>query len=107
SSLLFSSRAAEMASRESVRQALSDQDAWLANQKHAEGWNAFLLTDDLKRQVSGADADPAIVDRVLARYEAHEYGLRAPQFVATRTALAAWDQDLHQPKLSDLSSMAR
>jgi hypothetical protein len=107
STLFCAAPAAELSSRESVRQALSDQDAWLAKQKHGEGWNAYLRTSDLKKEVSADDADPATVDKILAQYEAREYGLRAPQFVATRKALDAWDQDLHQPKLGDLSAVAR
>ncbi len=106
--LVLSQVAAQTRSGEQVQQALSEQNAWLSGQKYESGWNKYLQTPALKDQLAkGASADPGLVRGILEKYQAHEPGLRLPEFASTRQALAGWLAALSQPKLSDLSAMAR
>jgi len=106
--LVLSHVAAQTRTGEQVQQALSEQDAWLSGQKYAEGWNKYLKTPELKQQIEqGAAADRDVVRSILGKYEAHEPGLKLPDFASTRKALTDWLAALSQPKLSNLSALAR
>jgi hypothetical protein len=107
--LLFLSHvAAQSRTGKQVQEALSEQDAWLNGQQYAAGWNHYLQTPSLKEQLDkGAAADPKVVRSVLGKYQAREPGLRLPPFATTRKALTDWLNELSEPKLSDLSALAR
>ncbi len=106
--LLTTAAHAETTALSQVRDSLAEQSQWLSGQPNAQGWNEYLLTAQLHAQLDrGPKADPAAVENILARYQAPEPGVRLPQFVATRKALAAWLDELKQPAISDLPSVAR
>jgi hypothetical protein len=91
-----------------VQRALELQNSWLAGERSGPGWNRYLLTDELKAELSkGKDADRHTVLKVLSRYEAPQPGLRLPQFASTRRALAEWTAVLSQPSLAELPALAR
>ena len=98
----------QSASRDEVRRALADQDAWLANQSSESGWNNYLMTAQLKQELEKTGrADPAAVQKILARYQSRERGLQLPRFAATRKALETWYDELQQPTLAELPALAR
>lgn len=81
-----------------VRQALAAQDAWLAPQGKAAGWDAYLLRGVLEEQLRmGANASPQAIARVLARYRSDAPGLDLPAFERAREALAEWRAALAPP----------
>ena len=81
-----------------VQRALDAQDKWLATQSTGTGWNQYLQTDELKAQLAKGDqADSIVVRKILSKYEAKQPGLRLPQLVSTRKAIAAWADQLHKP----------
>lgn len=91
-----------------VERALELQESWLSGQPSAAGWNRYLLTEELQAEIAkGNDANRHTVLKVLSRYEAPQPGLRLPQFVSTRRALADWASELSQPPLSELPALAR
>ena len=66
------------------------------------------MTAQLKQELEKTGrADPAAVQKILARYQSREPGLQLPRFVATRKALEAWLDELQQPKLAELPALAR
>ncbi len=96
----------QSAARDEVRQAIDNQDAWLAHQSSGPGWNGYLLTAELKQELDKTGrADAATVQKILARYQSREPGLQLPRFAATRNALEAWADELQQP--SDLPALVR
>ncbi len=91
-----------------MQQAISEQNTWLSGQKYEAGWNKYLQTPALKDQLAkGVSADPGVIRSILEKYQAHEPGLRLPDFASTRHALADWLAALSQPKLVDLSALAK
>jgi hypothetical protein len=106
--LILSHVAAQSRTGDQVQQALAEQDAWLSGQQSAVGWNRYLQTPNLKAQLQkGPSADRDVVRTILGKYQAHEPGLRLPEFASTRKALSDWLSALSQPKLSDLSALVR
>jgi hypothetical protein len=106
--LVLSHVAAQSRSQEQVQDALKEQDAWLSGQPNEPGWNKYLHTPELKEQIQKGDAaDRSVISSILQKYQAHEPGLHLSQFESTRKALAAWFNELSQPKLADLPAQAR
>ncbi|HTQ40795.1 MAG TPA: hypothetical protein VMJ32_17365 [Pirellulales bacterium] len=106
--LVLSHVAAQSRSQLDVQDAISEQETWLSGQASGAGWDKYLHTQELEQQIKkGAAADRDAVRSILEKYEAHEPGLRLPQFQSTRKALTAWLEELSQPKAADLPALAR
>jgi hypothetical protein len=89
-----------------LQRALELQNGWLKGQSSALGWNRYLLTDELQAEMAkGKEANRYTVLKVLSRYEAAEPGLRSPQFVTTRRAIADWASQLSQPPPAELPAL--
>lgn len=81
-----------------VQAKLGQLQAWLATSPQAQGWNQYLLTEQLQAQLAaGAQADPVAVAQILNRYDSPQPGLERPKFVQVRQALKAWWQTLAPP----------
>lgn len=95
---LCGAAAAEPATTSDVQAKLEQLQAWLASSQQAQGWNDYLLTDQLQAQLAaGPQADPVAVARILNRYDSPQPGLERPKFVAVRQALKQWWSELPPP----------
>src|SRR5215813_6044670 len=106
--IVLSQVAAEPNPRQQLRDALAQQQDWLADQPVAPGWDKYLRTAELQDQLNkNSTPDRAVVKEILNRYEARQPGLRLPLFASTRNALVAWLNDLVQPRLAELPAILR
>lgn len=77
--------------------ALADLEAWIGDGDNGQRWRKQLRIADLHAELAKrAEADPAVVARVLHRFTAKTPGLEKAGFAATRTALADWLKELKQ-----------
>ena len=70
--------------------ALNRQQEWLNGSSHGDGWNQFLMTDDLRDELHRPEPSRRVLAKILGRYESGTSGLEHPKFVATRTALSRY-----------------
>ncbi len=90
-----------------IESALADLDQWIGEEANGQSWRKFLATDALRKQLAaGSDADPAVVSRVLEKYQSGANGLEMPRFAKVRQGLTAWLFDLRAQYTNDLAKMA-
>jgi hypothetical protein len=84
------------------------QNKWLGpGSATSAGWHRYLENVALEEQLAlGAKADKNVVAAILKKYDSGAAGLERPQFVAVRTALAAWLAELSQPTPAELPQVA-
>lgn len=91
-----------------VQTALDDLNRWLGDDTNGQQWNNYLDNAELKAELAKDDAaDPATLDRILAKYSSNTAGLDRPRFQAVKTALASWRASLAQPEPGALAASAR
>jgi len=87
--------------------ALEDLDSWVGEGANGQKWHNFLKSAQLREQlVQGAQADPAIVARVLQQYRSGANGLEKKRFVAIRGELQTWLDALQSQYVDDLPKLA-
>ena len=74
--------------QDGVAAALDRQEAWLSTSNQGPAWNRFLMTDELRDELSRPNPRRRVLATILGRYESGTTGLDRPEFVATRSALA-------------------
>lgn len=91
-----------------VEAALTDLHQYVGTGENGQRWREFLLSADLDAELAkGGSADRTKVEAVLARYSGREAGLELPQFVAVKSSLTAWRNELSAGQAPDLAQMAR
>ena len=81
-----------------VQVSLDALNRYVRNDANGQNWKRFLLSKQLAAELAKGDAaDRDVLAAVLAKYSGREKGLDLPQFVAVKTALAAWIAELQQP----------
>ncbi len=90
-----------------VTAALDDLDQWVGEGENGAKWRSYLMSSELREQLAqGAEADPAIVTRVLQQYESDASGLDKRRFVATRQQLKSWLSALKSQYVGNLAKLA-
>lgn len=91
-----------------VREALEDMHAWVGSGKTGNRWKEYLRSNDLEAQLAQPEkADAEMIAGVLDRYRSDAAGLDMERFVAVRTALEAWLDELQVPSLEELPELAQ
>lgn len=95
------------AAAEAALDALDALDSWLGADDNANRWRTYLHADELRSELAkGDEADPAILARLLQRFDEGAAGLELSPFVAARDALAARIAELKTRYVSDLAKLA-
>ncbi len=104
----MTSAASAESSSDAVRSSLATMNEWVGDGDNGKGWRAYLLSDQLDAQLAKGDqADAAVVQKVVEKYNSGAGGLDRPKFVTVRDALVAWIDDLDLPASGDLPTVAR
>jgi hypothetical protein len=86
-----------------VAVALDDLDAWVGDGANGDRWRSYLKTGELRTELAkSAEANPAVVARVLQQFRGDANGLELAPFRTTADALARWLAELRQPLADDL-----
>jgi hypothetical protein len=87
--------------------ALDRLDAWLGDGDNGDRWRRYLHANELRAELAkAAQADPALVARILQRYREPVAGLDLGPFVAVRDAIQAWLAELKRQYQDDLVKLA-
>ena len=91
-----------------VQTALDDLNRWLGSGTNGQQWNKYLGNEELRAELAKDDAaDPAALNRILAKYSSDTAGLERPRFQAVKIALTSWHASLAQPEPGALAAAAR
>ena len=105
---LWSYDAAVAESPEKVQFALDALTSWTEGKTNAEGWHAFLMTDELRSELEkGNEADRTFIAKVVKRYSWDTSVLDREPFVAVRKALEQWQRALLLPNVEELPELIR
>lgn len=93
---------------QAVRSELARQDAWLGQGENGDRWRRFLKNESLRAQLSASSSnvDIAMVDQIIARYQAEEVAEELTPLLAVRQALADWRRQLRVQKASSPAETA-
>ena len=99
--------AADPADTTKVAYALDALDEWVGEGENGNNWRTFLQSAELREQLElGAEADPAVVSRVLQQYQSGASGLDKRRFVETRQSLESWLEALREQYAGNLAKLA-
>ncbi len=91
-----------------LQQTYQELERWLGDDANAPGWRKFLEADQLVAELAkGAQADRTVVRTILGRYSSGVAGLERKRFVAVRTALKNWLEELPALTAEQLPEAAR
>ena len=100
--------AAVAESPEKVQLALEALTSWFKGKTNAEGWHAFLMTDELLSELEkGNEADPTFIAEVIKRYSWDTRVLDREPFVVVRKALEQWQRVMLLPNVEELPELIR
>ena len=78
-------------SPEQVQAALDELHDWLGEESNGTAWRQWLQSEALQAQIEkGENADPQVLQEILALYAGDTFGLHRRQFGTVQTALEAW-----------------
>lgn len=90
-----------------LAKSLDELDAWVGGEANGAKWRKFLMSEELREQMArGAEADPAVVSRVLQQYKSGVNGLGKRRFVEVRSSIRSWLDALRGQYENDLSKLA-
>ncbi len=90
---------------DNLRAKLGELHQWLDSGGQAQQWREYLKSEQLEAELAGG-AKPDRVAGILSKYTADQPGLKKSRFVAVRTALSAWLNELESSDTVDLAQAA-
>jgi len=95
-------------SQTDVEASLDALGSWLSQSPNGPGWNSYLKTEQLRKQLDkGEQADIEVLRQQVELYSGANPGLRKQHFVDVREALEAWIDELQLPARDELPEVAK